>query len=78
LFSLFLLFVVDLFYSGGPVLNEAGRFSQFAVLLGIVVTTLALSGLIARPRHQILRMGLDSLLVICMSIVGLVLLYGIR
>jgi cation:H+ antiporter len=78
LFSLFLLFVVDLFYPRGPVLNEAGRFSHFAVLLGICVTTVSLSGLIARPKRHILRMGLDSLLIVAISSVGFLLLYKIQ
>jgi hypothetical protein len=37
LFSVMLLFVADLAYAGGPILNEVDRFSLLATLLGILL-----------------------------------------
>lgn len=73
-----LIFFVDAVYSGGPVLNEVGTFSLFAALLGIVVTTVYLAGLIERKDRTILRMGIDSLVVIAAYAGGLVVLYTLR
>jgi cation:H+ antiporter len=78
LFSIMLLYVVDLVYSGGPILREVGQFSLIAILLGIAVTSICVSGLIARPKKRILRMGVDSALVIGISAVGLLLLYTLK
>lgn len=78
LFSVMLIFLVDVVYSGGPVLNELGRFSVFAILLGIAVTTVYLAGLIERRNRAILRMGVDSLIVLCMYLLGLIILFRLR
>jgi cation:H+ antiporter len=78
LFSLMLLFIVDLVDRGGPVLNGLGRFALFAALLGIVLTSTYLAGLIGRPKLTFLRMGVDSLVVLCLTTVGLALLYCLR
>jgi cation:H+ antiporter len=73
--SLMLIFVTDLIYQGPPVLNELGSFSLVAILLGIAVTTIYLAGLIVRPKSAFLRMGFDSLLVLCTTGAGMLLLY---
>jgi cation:H+ antiporter len=78
LFSITLLFVVDLIYPGGPILQEVGQFSLLAILLGIAVTTICVSGLIVRPTRAVFRMGFDSVLIMCTTAVGLVLLYKMR
>jgi cation:H+ antiporter len=76
--SLMLIFVTDLIYSGPPVLNEVGNFSLIAVLLGVAVTTIYLAGLIVRPKDAFLRMGFDSLLVLCTTVAGMLLLYRLK
>lgn len=78
LFDLGLIFVVDAIYSGGPVLNEVGAFSAFAALLGIVLTTLYIIGMIERRDRVLFHMGYDSLAVLVCYGVGLVLLYNMR
>ena len=65
--SLALLFVADVLYVGEPLLNQVGRFSTFAMLLGIAVTAIYLVGLVARPRQAVWRMGIDSLTVLVVS-----------
>ncbi len=78
LFHIGLVFVVDGVYAGGPVLNEVGRFSAIAALLGIVVTTLYIGGLVERRDRTILGMGVDSLVVLGAYLGGLILLYQLR
>jgi cation:H+ antiporter len=78
LFDVALLFVVDAVDPGGPILNRVGRFSAFAALIGIVVTTLFTLGLIERRDRTILRMGFDSAAVLVTYLAGLVVLYHLR
>ncbi len=78
LYNILLLFLVDLLYSGGPALNEVGRFSLVGSLLGALLAAIFLVGLIERKDRTIARMGVDSLLVIVVYFGGLVLLYQLR
>jgi cation:H+ antiporter len=78
LFNIGLVFLVDVAYRGGPILNEVGRFSIFAAMLGIVVTTIYLVGLIERRDKTIARMGVDSFAALAAYLAGLVALYMLR
>jgi cation:H+ antiporter len=78
LFSTMLLFVADLAYSGGPILNEVDRFSLFAMLLGILLTAVYLAGFVERRHKTVLRMGIDSVVVLFAYAGGLVLLFFLR
>jgi cation:H+ antiporter len=78
LFNGGLLFLVDAVYRGGPVLNQVGRFAAFAALLGVVLSTLFLVGLIERRDRTVLRMGIDSLAVLGVYAGGVVILYRLQ
>ena len=78
LFNGGLVFLVDLVYRGGPVLNEVGDFTAFAALLGVVVSALFLVGLIERRDRTILRMGYDSFGVLVAYFVGVAVLFTLR
>jgi cation:H+ antiporter len=72
------LFLVDVIYAGGPVLNELGSFSIFGALLGIVITTVYLAGLIERRNRTILGLGVDSVVVLVCYLAGIGVLYTLR
>lgn len=76
LLDLSFLFLADIVYFGGPVLDQGGDFAIGVCLLAIVLTSVTLAGLIERRRIVIARMGLDSLLVVIIYLVGLALLYN--
>ena len=76
--SLAVLFLADVLYGGGPILGEVGSFSIFAILLGTGVTAIYLVGLVARPKRPVFRMGIDSLTVLAVSVVGFVILYELK
>ena len=78
LFNIALIFLVDAVYPGPPVLNEVGSFSLFVSLLGILLTTIYLVGLIERRNRTFARMGIDSLATLVVYGVGLFLLYQMR
>jgi cation:H+ antiporter len=74
-FDLSLLFLADVAYAGGPVLNHVGSFSILGALLGIAVTTVYMAGIIERRNVVLWRVGPDSLLVAALYAGGLFLLY---
>jgi cation:H+ antiporter len=78
LFSISVLVFADIAYAGPPVLNEAGRFGLFAILLGLAMTAVYLVGLIARRNFTVLRMGIDSLAVIVTYAAGMAVLFQLR
>jgi cation:H+ antiporter len=78
LFNIAIIFLVDAVYAGKPVLNEVGSFSLFSALLGILLTTIYLIGLIERRNRTIGTMGVDSLAILACYGGGLVLLYQLR
>jgi cation:H+ antiporter len=78
LFNVALIFLVDAMYRGGPVLNEVSRFSLVASLLGALLTTIYLIGLVERRNRTIGRMGIDSLATLVVYFAGLFVLYRLR
>jgi cation:H+ antiporter len=73
-----MIFLVDVFSTGGPVLNQVDRFAVFGALLAIVLTAIFQAGLAERRDRSLLKMGYDSLLVIVVYVGGVILLYGLR
>ena len=78
LFNTSLLFLVDAAYTGQPVLDTVGDFSLLTALLGILMATIYLVGLIERRNRTIARMGIDSLAILVAYAGGLFLLYQLR
>jgi cation:H+ antiporter len=78
LFDIGVIFLADLAYPGGPVLNQVGSFAIVAGLLGILVTAIYLAGLIERRDLQIAGIGVDSIAVVATYLGGVGLLYGLR
>jgi cation:H+ antiporter len=75
LFNLGLILLADALFAGGPILNGAGRFGILAALLGIVLTSIYLVGLLERENQRIFGMGYDSFAVLVTYIGGITLLY---
>lgn len=76
--DLALIFIIDLSYSGPPVLNEVSNFSIFAAALATLLTLIYMAGLIERKDRQRLGLGVDSWLVILTYGGGVTLLYTLR
>jgi cation:H+ antiporter len=73
-----LIFVIDVVGTGEPILNQAGAFSIFGALLGIVLTVLFVIGMAERGDKTILSMGLDSAAVLVCYSAGLIVLFFLR
>jgi cation:H+ antiporter len=73
-----IIFLADVVYPGPPVLNEVGRASAIAGLLGIALTSILLVGIVRRRRQVIAGIGLDSVAVLVVYFGGVALLYWLR
>lgn len=73
-----IIFIADVFYAGGPVLNEVGTFAVAAALLGILITTVYLAGMLERRKRLVWGLGLDSIVALLLYCGGIFLLYQIR
>lgn len=78
LFDIGVIFLVDLFFPGGAVLNEVGMFSVVAGIIGIAVTAVYLAGLIERRDPALFGVGLDSYAVAIIYLGGVSLLFTLR
>ena len=75
--SAFVLFLLAALLSGEAVLPQAKNTDIYLAGLGILLTTVYLYGLIFRPKRQILHMGIDSLVVLVLYLVGIAGLFAI-
>jgi cation:H+ antiporter len=65
------LFLLATLMSGKAVLPNAHATDIYLAALGILLTCVYMTGLIFRPRRRVLGMGIDSLLVVILYLVGL-------
>jgi len=73
-----LLFVSDVFYREGPILEAVDPSAIFAAASGVVVTSVYLIGLIERRNQAVGRLGLDSLTVLFVYAGTVLVLYTLR
>lgn len=71
------LFLLATLLSGEAVLPHAHKADIYLTGLGMLLTVVYVTGLIFRPRIQIARMGIDSLLVLVLYIIGIGGLFAI-
>ena len=71
------LFLLASLLSGQAVLPQAGKTDIYLAALGVLLTTVYAAGQIFRPRRKILGMGIDSLAVLILYVLGLVGLVAI-
>lgn len=72
-----LIFLTDLFYREGPILQAVDPAAMFTVAMGIVVTCAYVAGMVERRNQVVLRMGLDSVAVLVLYVGSLAVLYYI-
>lgn len=73
-----LVLPADILYTKGPILSGAKQSTQLAIIVGILVTSIYLIGLIVRRKPAIGGVGLDSLLVLITYGVSLLLLFYLK
>lgn len=77
IFTVGFVFLADLFYMEGPVLNELNNFSLFGALLGILLTSIYLVGLLIRFKKTIFNLGFDSFLVLLVYLAGVFVMFTV-
>lgn len=78
LLILSLLFVGDVAYQNGNVLDKVEKFSQFGSYLGILLCSIYLTGFILNRNKTVFNFGVDSLIILIMYFSGLVVLYFLK
>ncbi|MEO5993084.1 MAG: sodium:calcium antiporter [Arthrobacter sp.] len=71
------LFLAAVLISGKPVLPQAHATDIYLTALGILLTLVYMLGLIFRPAHKILGMGVDSLVVLVLYLIGVAGLFAV-
>jgi cation:H+ antiporter len=66
------LFLLATLLSGQTVLPRAHASDVYLTALGALLTLVYMAGLIFRPRRQYLRLGPDSIVVVCVYVLGVV------
>lgn len=74
LVNIAMILVADIAFSGGPVVNELGRFEVISALLGAMLIGVFLVGLLERRNRTVLHMGYDALVVVVLFLAGVALL----
>ena len=69
------LFVICDIISGNAVLRNASSVDIWFAALGILLTTVYIISLIVRPKKVFLRLGIDSIFVVALYIVGVTLVF---
>jgi cation:H+ antiporter len=71
------LFILATFLSGNASLPQAHKTDIYLTGIAMLLTMIYICGLLFRPRKQIIRMGIDSFLVLIVYLVGLLGLFAI-
>ena len=71
LFDVALIFIADLFFVNGAILEKSDSFMVIAAFLGVILTSIFMIGILTRSNKQILGIGYDSMLILVMYIMAL-------
>jgi cation:H+ antiporter len=72
------IFVVATLVSGKAVVPRATKADMYLTALGMLLTCVYIYGLIFRPRQQVGRMGIDSLVVLILYLIGIAGLFAVE
>lgn len=73
-----LLLPADLIYRDGPILAEVSAYESLALVIGILVTSIYVVGMLVRTKPRVMQMGIDSIAVLIVYFGSLVMLYFLR
>lgn len=78
IFNIFILAVDDIFFLKGPILSAVNQNHIVSSLSAIMMTTIAIIGLIYRAERKKLFLAWDSIGIVSVYVVNLILLYMLR
>jgi cation:H+ antiporter len=73
-----LLLPADMLYRDGTLLAGAGKSELLALIFGLMVTAIYVTGILVRRKPKVLGMGLDSACVLAVYATSLAVLYAVR
>ncbi|MBW6462833.1 MAG: sodium:calcium antiporter [Firmicutes bacterium] len=73
--NLFIVFIADLFYRGGPLLYAVSDNNLFSAIMVIMLSTFVIFGITYRSERKFARIGVDALLVLLGYLVAVYMLY---
>jgi cation:H+ antiporter len=75
MFNLVIIFFADVFYTGGPIMHAISPTHLVTALMAIILTALAVAGLIYRSQRRFVRLGFDSIAIMGGYILAMLLLF---
>jgi cation:H+ antiporter len=75
LFNLLILFFADLFYLPGPIMLAISSNHLITAMMSIILTCLAVIGLIYRSQRSFARLGYDSIAIVFGYVIAIILLF---
>lgn len=78
IFDILLIFIADILFTKGLIMNQIQNFSIIGAVIGIAITSIFLMGIITKPRKHLANLGFDSIAVLLIYFAGLFLLYTMR
>jgi cation:H+ antiporter len=75
LFNLVIIFFADIFYTGGPILHAVSSGHLVTALMSVILTSIAVIGLIYRSQRSFIRLGYDSIAIIVGYVLAMTLLF---
>lgn len=78
IYNMFILGVIDIVYLPGPLLKAVHPEHLLTILMCVVLTALAITGLVNRSKRAVGFFGIDSLVIVCGYITAVAVLFFIR
>lgn len=75
LFNIMILFFADLFYAGGPIMQVISPGHLVTAMMSVILTALAVAGLIYRSQRSFARLGIDSITIVAGYVLAMTLLF---
>lgn len=74
-FDVSLLCLAELLYFRGTVMAHAGRMVVFVAAIGAIMTSIYLWGMLERRDRTIFKLGIDSVMAVCVYVAGMTVLF---
>lgn len=74
-FNIIILFFADLFYTEGPIMQSISPIHLVVALMSVILTAIAVAGLIYRSQRSFVRLGFDSIAIVVGYVLAMIILF---
>lgn len=78
MYNMLILGVIDIVYLPGPLLKAVHPEHLLTILMCVILTALAITGLVNRSKRAVGLFGIDSLVIVCGYVIAVAVLFFIR